>query len=49
MNTVDVAPPDDHEEENKDAEEGFKEGKSPKLTEKAEKVEITNDVNLIFN
>ena len=48
MNTVDVAPPDDHEEENKDTEEGFKEGKSPKLTEKAGIVEIINDVTIWF-
>ena len=46
MNTVDISPPDDHEEENKEAEEGFREGKSPKLTEKAEKVEITYDMTI---
>ena len=48
MNTVDVSPPDDHGEENKDAEEGFREGKSPKLTEKAGIVEIINDVTIWF-
>ena len=48
MNTFDGASQVDYEEEDNDAEEEFKDGRGPRLTENAEKVEIAYDMTIWF-